>query len=473
MNRSSTELHTEFTTDRYQRYHEWICMLCAVLLILVWPLPGTIAARNIALVLGCLCSLAWMYHTKPLLSLKTILPIVCLLAVPVWLWIHYFFFPTDTAAQLYELKGTWLRVVLGTLMAGGLGLMIANRPKLIYGIWFAMTALALVGLLNFLREAWILQQWVIPNYHYPYKGKFALVNFITYPCLFAYAILQIGFLHQTYAPQTIDSKKLGGLSLFILFICWFNFLNAQALNGVIIAGIAGIILLIILIKLTIFDSKKTTVKKILFITFIALLIGIFTISFWKIDQKNYKKLDTIFEDIQLSTQIDKHSAWQEDSRNGQNERPVNSDGREVNHSTYSRTAWFIKGVDLLKENPLGAGFSHLAFRHYMIQENPYTGVLMTHSGWLDYALGLGLPGLILTWLAMFIVMGRAYRLTKNTVDQPSLNAYLALWIIGGLWLLWWPTELSEREFIEQLFFIIALFATTILQPKFINLISYR
>lgn len=473
MNRSSTELHIEFTTHRYQRYLEWICLLCAVLLILVWPLPGTIAARNIALVLGCLCSLAWMYHTKPLLSLKTILPIVCLLAVPVWLWTHYFFLPTDTAAQLYELKGTWLRVVLGTFMAGGLGLMIANHPKLIYGIWFAMTALALVGLLNFLRESWLLQQWVIPNYHYPYKGKFALVNFITYPCLFAYAILQISFLHQTYAPQTIDSKKLGGLALFILFICWFNFFNAQALNGALIAGLAGFILLIILIKLTIFDSKKITTKKILFIVFTSLLISIFIISFWKVDLKYHKKLGTLFEDIQLSIEIDKNSAWQEDYRNEQTIRLINSEGQEVHHSTYSRVAWFVKGIDFLKDNLLGAGFSHLAFRHYMIQENPYSRVIMTHSGWLDYALGLGIPGLILTWLAMLLVVKRAYRLTQNTKDTPPLNAHLALWIISGIWLLWWPAELSEREFIEQLFFIVALFATAILQPKIINSISSR
>jgi hypothetical protein len=473
MNRSSTELHTEFTTDRYLRYLEGICMLCAVLLIVVWPLPGTIAARNIALVLGCLSSLAWMYYTKPLLSLQTVLPIVCLLAVPVWLWIHYFFLPTDTAAQLYELKGTWLRVVLGTLMACGLGLMIANRPKLIYGIWFAMTALALVGLLNFLREAWILQQWAIPNYHYPFKGKFALVNFVTYACLFAYTILHISFRERTLVPQTIDSKKLRRFGLFTFFICWLNFLNAQALNGILIASLAGFILLIIFIRLTILDLKKITIKKISFFIFIAFFIGIFIISFWKIDQKNHKKLDTLFEDIQLSMRIDKHSAWQENLGNEQTAKPLNTNGQEVNHSTYSRVAWFVKGVDLLNDNPLGAGFSHLAFRYYMIQEYPYSRTIMTHSGWLDYALGLGLPGLVLTWLAMFLVIKRAYQLTQNTKDVPPLNAYLALWIIGGIWLLWWPAELSEREFIEQLFFIIALFTTAILQPKFINLISSR
>jgi len=464
MNLTTGELNTEFTTDRYQRYLEWICLLCAVLLILVWPLPGTIALRNIALVLGCLSSLTWLYRTKPVFSLQTILPVMFLLAVPVWLWIHYFFLPTDTVAQLYELKGTWLRVILGIVMASGLGLMITNRPNLIYWIWFAMAALALVSLLNFLREAWILQQWLIPNYHFPFKGKFALVNFLTYPCLFAYAILHINFIYGADETQKIGNKTLMGFALFVVLICWLNLLNAQALNGVLIASLAGFILFIIFIRLTILDLKEITTKNILFIVFIAFFIGIFIVSFWKIDQKNHKKLDTLFEDIQLSIDIDKNSAWQEDSRNEQAIRSINPEGREIHHSTYSRTAWFVKGVDLLKDNPLGAGFSHLAFRHYMIQENPYSGVIMTHSGWLDYALGLGLPGLVLTWLAMFLVISRAYRLTKNIMNQLPLNAYLALWIISGLWILWWPAELSEREFIEQLFFMVALFSIATVQP---------
>jgi hypothetical protein len=473
MKDSSSASNKEFTTDYWSRFLEWTCLLCAVLLILVWPLPGTIAARNIALVIGCLSSLVWMFRSKPIFSLETILPILCLLAVPIWLWIHYFVWPTDTAAQLYELKGTWLRVILGVIMASGLGLMISIRPNLIYWIWFAMITLALVSLVNYLREAWILQQWVINNYHFPFKGKFALVNFLTYPCLFAYAILYMNFIHGTDVPQKISNNTLMGFALFVVLICWLNLLNAQALNGILIAGLAGFILLILFIKSTLLDLKQINSRKIFLVLSLALLLYICLSVFWQIDKNNHKKLDTLLEDIQTSMQIDRYSAWQEDSRNEQATMPINSDGREVNHSTYSRTAWFVKGVDLLQENPLGCGFSHLAFRHYILQENQYSRVTMTHSGWLDYALGLGLPGPVLTWLAMFLVLRRAYLLVKDTTEKSPLMAYLALWAISGLWLLWWPSELSEREFIEQLFFIVALFASAILQPKFINSISSR
>jgi hypothetical protein len=35
-------------------------------------------------------------------------------------------------------------------------------------------------------------------------------------------------------------------------------------------------------------------------------------------------------------------------------------------------------------------------------------------------------------------------------------ALATIWILGGIWILWWPTEVSEREFNEYLFFVIAL-----------------
>ncbi len=463
---SSAGSNNEFTTDYWQSLLERICLLCAVLLILVWPLPGTIAARNIALVIGCLSSLVWMFRSKPIFSLETILPILCLLAVPIWLWIHYFVWPTDTAAQLYELKGTWLRVILGVIMASGLGLMISIRPNLIYWVWFAMAVLALVSLVNYLREAWILQQWVINNYHFPFKGKFALVNFLMYPCLLSYAILQYSIENRINAQQNCGNNIIAGFALSIIVVCWLNFINAQALNGILIAALMGIFLLGILIKSSLYTSTNLDTRNIVFLTIFLYLLMSSIFTFWHIDKKHHQKLDNLFEDIQISMQIDKHSAWQEDSRTEQVTRPSNSDGREINHSTYSRVAWFVKGLNLLQENPLGAGFSHLAFRYYMIQENPYTRVIMTHSGWLDYALGLGLPGLLLTWLAMVLVLRQAYNSIKSTEKNIQLIAYLAIWLISGIWSLWWPAELSEREFIEQLFFIVALFAMAIVCPRF-------
>ena len=101
-------------------------------LFVVWPLVNTIALRNITLFLGFICGLVIFINIKPKPSIKACLPIILLLAVPLWLWIHYFFFPVEPAIALRELTGTWVRVILAILLGFFIGLIVKKDPKLVY-----------------------------------------------------------------------------------------------------------------------------------------------------------------------------------------------------------------------------------------------------------------------------------------------------------------------------------------------------
>jgi len=180
--------------------------------------------------------------------------------------------------------------------------------------------------------------------------------------------------------------------------------------------------------------------------------------FWQYDQKYERKLGNLVGDIQVSVQIDKHPNWRRDPQFSGPRNPSDENGRVVNESTYERAAWFVKGVELLTSHPWGAGFSHLAFRHFMLQENPNLALYKTHSGWMDYTLGVGLPGLLMTWLAMGLIGWRSAGTVSERAETTPL-ALATLWILCGIWVLWWPTEVSEREFIEYLFFMVALLGT--------------
>ena len=136
-------------------------------------------------------------------------------------------------------------------------------------------------------------------------------------------------------------------------------------------------------------------------------------------------------------------------------------------STYERVSWFIKGVQIIQANPLGNGLSHLAFGHYMRAEYPNSLVLMTHSAWIDYTLGLGLPGLLLVWAAIGMVLGRSFSLQSllgtpvysGAVDHSFFRgwiAYIAPWLLLGMLGFWFVGEVSEREYLEHYFFLIAL-----------------
>ena len=440
------------SAQRLEQSLEWTCLFCGVVLVLIWPLAGTIAARNIALVLGCLTGLAWVFCIRRKINLQMALPIACLLAVPAWLWIHYFFLPTDTAAQLYDLKGTWLRVILAVVMASSLGLMVARRPKRMVWIWLAMAALALTTLGRFLLEIWRTHQWVVNDFRFPFKYKSAVVYFLIYPCLLAYALL-----HYCLLSRDVARKISVGLSASVLAaICWADFIAAHALNGVLVAGFMGMVLLVIYFIHSVWALKESTSSHWLLLGSVIVILATAMTLFWQYDQKYEHKLENLVGDIQVAVQIKEHPQWRRDPQYSGPRNPSDEKGRVINESTYERAAWFVKGVELLRENPLGAGFSHLAFRYFMLQENPNLGLYKTHSGWLDYALGLGLPGVLLTWLAMGLVGWQSLR----AISQRAVNTPLALatlWILGGIWLLWWPTEVSEREFIEYLFFMIALF----------------
>ena len=232
---------SQFTPDFVFRLMlEWLTLFCGVVLVLVWPIEGTIAARNIALILGCLTSLLWIIFYRPQLSLLAYLPQLCLLAVPLWLWAHYFLLPTDIVAQIYDLEGTWVRVILGVVLATGLGLMISKRIQYQFWLWAAMVALAVAALAMYLNGVLTTEQLLIPGFRAIFKYKSAVVYFLMWPCMLAYALLHLKLI------EINENKPFSWLHLLGCFLllgfCWAIFIAAQALNGVLIAGFMGAVL---------------------------------------------------------------------------------------------------------------------------------------------------------------------------------------------------------------------------------------
>jgi hypothetical protein len=315
----------------------------------------------------------------------------------------------------------------------------------------------IAALVMYLNGALTTGQMLIPGFRAMFKYKSAVVYFVMWPCMLAYALLHLRLI------EIHENKSLswfGVVSPFLLLgSCWALFIAAQALNGILIAALMGAVLIVLFLKLSFVNRKVSDGRKwFLLLTFLALLASAL-ITFWNYDKKHEQKLVNLIGDARIASQIDKHNAWQRDSTVIQPWTPSNELGRPLNGSTYERVAWFSKGLQLLVANPEGAGFSHRAFRYFMHQENPRFNVNHTHSGWLDFTLGVGVPGVILTWIAMSLVMRRAFsKIAQENAIQTREMALITLWMLAGIWFLWWPTEVSEREFIEYFYFMIALLA---------------
>lgn len=96
--------------------------------------------------------------------------------------------------------------------------------------------------------------------------------------------------------------------------------------------------------------------------------------------------------------------------------PRLDDGREVDSSAYERVAWIRAGLDLVAAQPMGYGYDRRAFSQALFTVGKPNQIGHSHSGFIDLAIGLGVPGVLL-WLSFclsLIVIGfKAFVLRRD------------------------------------------------------------
>lgn len=83
--------------------------------------------------------------------------------------------------------------------------------------------------------------------------------------------------------------------------------------------------------------------------------------------------------------------------------PPKSDG-----SIYERAVWAKIGLDGIGRHPLGLGYGSNAFGRYVAERGGPPGAVSSHSGWIDFALANGIPGLLLLLVLVLAVMWRGW-----------------------------------------------------------------
>jgi hypothetical protein len=364
---------------------------------------------------------------------------------------------------------TSLAIVLGTIA----GVMLARHPRQLAWLILMIALLPTITFVLYAQQAFIQQNWVLPSgpFYGVFKAKFSLVYFVLCQVLIGFGLIYFAI------QSAFASSRIWALVIGVLFVLMGvgDFIATHALNGVIIIAL-GLFLCLVATVLRGFNpsAKRAHLAgrraKVLIAGLLALTIvsaGLY--AFWKYDQRYEGKLAHIVGDIEISSHIDQNQSWIRDTNTPD---PVDANGRTVNVSTYERVSWFIKGVQLMKANPWGNGISHQAFGYYMRAQSPKSAVLMTHSAWIDFTLGLGLPGVLLTWSAIFAVVLRSLKVQKlfqsgqlASQSRPSGVSWplpeLAIWLILGMFCFWMIGEVSEREYIEHYFFLIALCASAL------------
>lgn len=434
-----------------------MCWLFAILFG-VWALPHTVFIRHTCMVLGCALGLyviGYLWKNGMLKMHRNAMPIFLMLALFFWVTIHLFWIGKEPQLQLQEFARSWKKIFITFPFALGLGLAIRyeivrderSRSKLIWRIIFS--ALFLPTLIFFIKLA--LTEYVsVANFqlspylvlsqdwsHHSGMPKYFYVFF----CLPAFAIA-LGVITHEILQNTLSIKRHAFYFLTLLFVPIIFFLQSDR-NGMLYAAVLIVFALIFLGGSAVRGYRYR--QKAIVLTLIILLVGVVAASFhansaWK----------AMVADLKVAIQYEESENWK---YQGQLDfpYPFNEYGVQVHPSNYARATWGMAGLKLAKENLLGYGLMTLSFDHLTKAKWPKSIMSQTHSAWLDFSLGYGVPGLALLMLAMFLAW-------KNSGHLKKPWCYFGRWGLGVLGLVMMTTEVSSEIFVNALIFLIVMTA---------------
>lgn len=408
----------------------------------IWLLPSTILIRNITLISGAIIGLAIIIAYWHKFNAKQLIPFFAILGIFAWVVARLVIFPTNYSLQYQEFHRIWIRVALASIFAFGFGILISQIKigyKTILGFNVILAMPAIIFLIKLLLTS--LQASInisIPealtitysdsNFYIP---KIAYVSF----CMPSIAASVVSFQYYYQADKKNISRAIP--FAFILLSNFLTFESINTKNGM----IYGLLIVIFFLMRSVLFSKYSKSSSYgllakLFSIFIFLIVGGFHVY-------QNQSWQSIISDVKVGIQIEKYQNW----KNGVNGTlPINEYGRKVYGTNYERTAWVIAGFDLLTKNPIGYGAVENSFGHLAKVKWPESKLHQTHSGWLDLALGIGIPGVALLITAIF------FSLKETQAVENNLLASTSFWILTLISIIWTTTELSQKVYIDNIFF---------------------
>lgn len=403
--------------------------ISAAVAINVFPLKNTIAARNISLFVGALAAIYLLYIWRKKIDHFFYLPLALMACVAPWQALHAFFAEVATDIHFQELSSLWLRSLAALILGSGAGVLIANSKKRNLALFILM----IIPIFSFLKFGINLIE--TNKFKYPlFTGLYITKASATYFLSITYFFL-IGYIYSVLK----SGFKINNLHLLYYVICiiliFINIVSVDSLSGI-------LIMMVFLILFILVNANKLLNKK-----YILIILTFSSLIFFQISDN--VKIKTLFQDISVGVQINKYKNWQ---MTPENYGVPEVNGRIVMASTYYRVASAINGLKLVMENPLGAGFTYLPYGYYMSKSYPNSRADHTHSGWIDLALGVGIPGIALIFSSFYMFI--TAELKRKSFKKNHFNKGIIIWTLSGLIFIWIFLEVSEKEYIEYLYFIV-------------------
>ena len=431
-----------------EKYLANMCVFSVCMLLVVWVIPETIALRHCLLILGFIVS--GLIIKKNIQSLYPIrasnLSIYILFSIFIWVGIHWTFFSLDTELELSEIQSLWVRTFLGCVMGVGLGVSLRKYAQLARYFYVSIFATPLINLGAYGFDCFRQGSLVLPN------------NFVRFLFTKIETAYFGGMATAVASGNLIYLLTLNGNRQVVRRMVYWVFGIALMLASAIVSSTKNgmIIILVICLTLVIIFGvsvlKNYSKNQFIRISILTLII-FFICTSWSV-HKRYASpgWQDLLYDIQVAVDIDNNKQWMK--AEGAPTYPLNALGHPIAINTYSRVAWATAGLRLIGQYPLGYGSINRSFNGIQnVAGIAHEHIGQTHSGWVDYGLAFGVPGLSILISALLLTI---YFGLKNK-DQLNL---VAVSICGALFVFCIFAEMSWKQYFESMLFFIA-FSTAV------------
>ena len=423
-----------------------------LILLIVWSIPHTVALRYTLMSGLALCvfslpavrqAVAAQWRSQPALWVY--------LALSAWLLIQIPTVAMHPQETLEELRGQWLKSSLALLL--GMAVMQLGRttPGSSRAVVFNRVFVAL-GLAVWMQGADYLWAWLAhgePSFHSTgiFNGKVQvsyLANLFLSLCM-AEAFSRLCGSGRQVAAST---PLLAVWAVSAVAVTFFS----GARNGLI-----GVVLLCVSTGLLMLYYAPSRISRGQRLGGFALLLCL-AAGLAGAQLKTDPRWARFVESSSYSFQTDTVLSWLDPKRYPY---PILSDGQPLDASAYERTAWIIVGMKLSAEHKLGVGFTRKAYTNTVMDKY---GVLVrhSHSGLVEYTLGMGWPGIAL-W-AVFLLMVFSLGLRRLLRKHDTL-ALASMFLVSGFAGRMVIENITRDHMIEMFMFLIGVMLAALVRVQ--------
>ena len=409
-----------------------VIVVLAAILVLIWPVAGTIYLRYA--LLGTLALLT-LPQFRALRSLSAAGPLVAATALlTVWLTVIAYRSPYAPYA-VSELWWQWYKALAIGLVGATVGLACSNAlsRRMLLNVWVA--GLSLLAILAASAD-WAL---AVPRPLPDLRGQrvdsgpmfvFNNKTNVSYVINSALALLAAEIVRRArgLAPYLMVSDRL-------LYVMVAGLLGSMIYFRAQNSAICLVVTVLIAFAFAWRDRVSGGARMQRALTRLAIVfVAVATVTAIAFAPR----LKAFGETIAVAFDTETHRAWMAPTHDfpGAYPWPTLRDGTPVDQSLYQRAAWFKEGVMIVIAHPLGLGFGRDAFGWALHMERDIgtaapsaSGVpqgipINSHSALLELAIGGGVPGVVLVLAVLLLAMRIGFRAYRDSSSAAGLMMVL-------------------------------------------------